>query len=118
AVTLLFGGCAIPLDPPPAGAPDGAGPPRQGGVLHEAGAEDPRGLDPARGYDTGSWALEQMLFNTLADYDAGTNIVPELPASWTTSADGRLVVFTLRRDVHFSTGRPFAASDIKYSIER
>ena len=118
SAVVFLAGCAIPLDPPPAGSPDGGGPPRQGGVLHEAAAEDPHTLDPARGYDTGSWALEQMLFNTLVDYDEGTNIVPELAASWTIGSDGRLVTFSLRPGVHFSSGRPLVASDVKYSIER
>jgi oligopeptide transport system substrate-binding protein len=118
AVSLLAAACAVPLDPPPAGDPDGGGPPKQGGVLHVSAGEDPRTLDPARGYDTESWSFEQMLFNTLVDYDAGTNIVPELATSWTMSADGRVVSFTLRRDVQFSTGRPFTAADVKYSLER
>src|SRR5207247_584465 len=61
---------------------------------------------------------EQMLFNTLVDYDAGTNIVPELAESWTLSPDGRHVSFTLRHDVVFSTGRPMTAADVKYSLER
>src|SRR5439155_1524022 len=119
---LLPGGlataCAVPLDPPPSGAPDGDEPPRAGGVLREASSEDPRYLDPAKGYDTVSWGLEQMLFNTLVAYDAGTTIVPELAESWTLSPDGRHVSFALRHDVVFSTGRPMTAADVKYSLER
>jgi len=118
AALVLLAACAVPLDPPPAGEPDGGGPPRAGGVLRGASPEDPRTLDPARGYDTVSWAIEQMLFNTLVDYDAGTTIVPELAESWTMSDDGRLVTFTLRHDVRFSTRRAFTAADVKYSMER
>ena len=115
---VLAATCAVPLDPPPSGPPDGDEPPRRGGVLHEASPEDPRYLDPAKGYDTVSWGLEQMLFNTLVDYDAGTTIVPELAESWALSPDGRNVSFTLRGDVLFSTGRPMIAADVKYSLER
>ncbi len=119
AASVLAAACAVPLDPPPGGGPaEGGGPPRQGGVLHEAAGEDPRTLDPAKGYDTASWAYEQMLFNTLVGYDAGTNVVPELAASWTIGADGRLFTFTLRPDVSFSSGRAFTAADVKYSLER
>jgi len=117
-MVVVTAACAIPLDPPPSGPADGGGPPRQGGVLHLAVPEDPRWLDPARGYDTESWSFEQMIFNTLVTYDEGTAIVPDLAASWTTSPDGRSVTFTLRHDVHFSSGRPFTAADVKYSIER
>ena len=118
AASLLAAACAVPLDPPPSGPPDGDGPPRPGGVLRLGSPEDPRTLDPARGYDTVSWSFEQMLFNTLVNYDTGTNIVPELAASWTMSPDGHLVSFTLRPDVRFTTGRPFTAADVKYSLER
>jgi ABC-type transport system substrate-binding protein len=118
AMSALAAACAVPLDPPPAGPPDGGGPPRQGGVLQLAASEDPRYLDPAKGYDTGSWSFEQMLFNTLVDYDEGTNIVPELAEAWTMSDDGRHFGFLLRRDVVFSTGRPLTAADVKYSLER
>jgi peptide/nickel transport system substrate-binding protein/oligopeptide transport system substrate-binding protein len=87
-------------------------------VLRLASADDIRTLDPAVGYDTGSWAFEQMIFNTLVDYDEGTSIVPELSESWTVSPDGRHVAFQLRHDVRFSTGRPFTAADVKCSLER
>ncbi len=110
--------CAVPLDPPPSGPASGPEPAHPGGVLRLADAEDPRTLDPARGYDVVSWSFEQMLFNTLVDYDSGTNIVPELATSWTTSPDGRHLSFPLRRDVVFSTGRPFTAADVKFSLER
>ncbi len=118
ALGVLATACAVPLDPPPSGAPDGDEPPRAGGVLREAVPEDPRYLDPAKGYDTTSWGLEQMIFNTLVGYDAGTTIVPELAESWTLSPDGRHVSFALRHDVVFSTGRPMTAADVKYSLER
>jgi peptide/nickel transport system substrate-binding protein len=118
AVGVLAAGCAVPLDPPPSGPPAGDEPPRPGGVLRLADAEDPRYLDPARGYDVVSWSFEQMLFNMLVNYDRGTRIVPELAESWTMSPDGRHLSFNLRQDVVFSTGRPFTAADVKYSLER
>src|SRR5205814_5225322 len=118
AVGALAAACAVPLDPPPSGPPSGGEPPHAGGVLRLADAEDPRYLDPARGYDVVSWSFEQMLFNTLVDYDSGTNLVPVLATSWTTSPDGRHLSFPLRRDVVFSTGRPFNAADVKFSLER
>jgi len=118
ALGALAAACAVPLDPPPSGAPAGDEPPRSGGVLRLGDAEDPRYLDPARGYDVVSWSFEQMLFNTLVEYDQGTNIVPGLAETWTTSPDGRHFGFRLRHDVVFSTGRPFTAADVKFSLER
>ncbi len=118
AVLVLLTACAVPLEPPPEGPADGNEPPRPGGVLRLAASDDVRTLDPAIGYDVVSWSFEQMLYNTLVDYDAGTTIVPELAARWSTSADGRRWTFELRPDVRFASGRPFAAADVKYSLER
>ena len=118
ACLVLAAACVVPLDPPPPGPADGGDPPRQGGVLRLAAAEDPRTLDPAIGYDVVSWSFEQMLFNTLVDYDAGTTIVPELAESWEARADGRQYTFRLRHDVRFSSGRPFTSADVRYSLER
>ncbi|TMA38718.1 MAG: ABC transporter substrate-binding protein [Deltaproteobacteria bacterium] len=119
AACVLLAACAVPLDPPPSGPP--ARPdevPRPGGTLRLGAAEDVHTLDPAIGYDTGSWAFEQMLFNTLVDYDEGTTIVPELAESWEVSPDGLHFAFTLRSGVRFSSGRALAAADVKYSLER
>jgi oligopeptide transport system substrate-binding protein len=118
ALLCLAAACAVPLDPPPAGPADGGGPPRRGGVLRLGAADDPHTLDPARGYDTASWSFELMLFDTLVAYDAGTNLVPALAASWEQSPDGRHYTFRLRPDVRFSTGRPLVAADVKFSLER
>ena len=119
AACVLMAACAVPLDPPPPGPPARADEvPRPGGTLRLSAAEDVHTLDPAIGYDTGSWAFEQMLFNTLVDYDEGTTIVPELAESWEVSPDGRRFAFTLRHEVRFSSGRALAAADVKYSLER
>lgn len=109
--------CALPLDPPPAGPAEG-GEARQGGMLRLASSSDVNTLDPALGYDEVSWLFEQMQFDTLVDYDDGTQIVPELAESWTTSADGLRWEFRIRVDVRFSTGRPMTAADVAYSLQR
>jgi oligopeptide transport system substrate-binding protein len=118
ACLLVVAACGVPLDPPPAGRATDDAPPRAGGTLRLAAAEDVHTLDPAVGYDTGSWAFEQMLFNMLVNYDDGTTIVPELARAWTVDPDGRHVRFTLRTDVHFSSGKAFSADDVRYSLER
>jgi ABC-type transport system substrate-binding protein len=115
---LVAVACAVPLDPPPPGDPEGSGPPRPGGTLRLASEDDVATLDPAQGYDVVSWSFEQMLYSTLVDYDEGTAIVPELAERWEVSPDGRRFAFHLRRDVRFASGRPFSAGDVKYSLER
>jgi peptide/nickel transport system substrate-binding protein len=86
--------------------------------LRLADQDDIPTLDPARGYDTTSWQFEEMLFNTLVDYDADGHLVPELAGSWDVSADQLTYTFHLRSGPRFTNGRPVAAADLRYSIER
>lgn len=86
--------------------------------LRLADQDDIPTLDPARGYDTASWQFEEMLFNTLVDYDADGALVPELATDWEVSADQLTYIFHLRRGVRFTNGRALRAADVRYSIER
>jgi peptide/nickel transport system substrate-binding protein len=88
-------------------------------VFHLATRDDIPTLDPVAGYDTASWAFEQMLFDTLVRYsDAGVNLVPDAATRWESSADARTFTFHLRSDIRFSNGRTVTGSDFKYEIER
>lgn len=118
ACALALTACALPLDPPPSGPVNNATKERQGGILQLSASDDVRTLDPAIGYDVVSWSFEQMIFNTLVDYDEGTDIVPELAESWEAGDDDTRFMLHLRRDVRFSTGRPFDSSDVSYSLKR
>jgi ABC-type transport system substrate-binding protein len=111
AATLVVGGCrseapAVPL--PPAAR-----------VLHLAIQDDIPTLDPAAGYDTASWAFEQMIFDTLVRYsDGGVSLIPDVATDWQSSPDARLFTFHLRHDVRFTNGRRVTAADFRYEIER
>ena len=63
-----------------------------------------------------------MLYSRLAYWDATMmDPVPELAESWTITEDadgGMTVVFKLREDVTFHTGRPFTAEDMVFSWDR
>jgi ABC-type transport system substrate-binding protein len=86
--------------------------------LRLADQDDLPTLDPARGYDTASWQFEEMLFNTLLDYDDEAKLVPELALHWEISDDHLIYTFQLRDDVHFTNGRALVADDVRYAIER
>jgi ABC-type oligopeptide transport system substrate-binding subunit len=75
-------------------------------------------LDPALGYDTYSVAVIHGIAAGLVDYDAGTELRPELAESWSVSDDRRRYAFTLRSGFAFANGRPVTARDFKYSLER
>ena len=88
-------------------------------VLHLASRDDVPTLDPVAGYDTASWAFEQMLFDTLVRYsDSGVDLVPDAAVRWESSADARTYTFHLRNDIRFSNGRGVVSADFKYEIER
>jgi peptide/nickel transport system substrate-binding protein len=54
----------------------------------------------------------------LLAYDPYTlEYVPLLAESWTTSEDGLLVTFKLRRNVRFSDGTPMTADDVVFTFE-
>ena len=88
-------------------------------VLHLATRDDIPTLDPAAGYDTASWAFEQMLYDTLVRYsDSGVDLVPDAAIRWESSADARTFTFHLRPDLRFSNGRAATSADFKFEIER
>jgi ABC-type transport system substrate-binding protein len=88
-------------------------------VLHLASRDDVPTLDPVAGYDTASWAFEQMLYDTLVRYsDSGTDLVPDAAIRWESSADARTFTFHLRPDIRFSNGRAVTSADFKFEIER
>lgn len=89
-----------------------------GQYLRLADQDDVPTLDPARGYDTASWQFEELLFNTLVDYDDDGQLIPELATDWQTAADSLTYTFHLRADVRFTNGRPLVAADVRYAIER
>lgn len=107
---LVFSGCSSDLP-----ASQDATPP---GYLRLAESDDVPTLDPARGYDVASWQFEDMLFQTLLDYDEQGELVAEAAAEWHVSPDGRVYRFRLRPDLRFSNGRQVVAADFAYAIER
>jgi len=86
--------------------------------LRFADKDDIPTLDPARGYDTASWQMEELLFNTLVDYDNDGAVVPELASDWEISSDRLVYTFHLRHDARFTNGRALTAADVRYGIER
>jgi ABC-type transport system substrate-binding protein len=88
-------------------------------VLHLATRDDIPTLDPVAGYDTASWAFEQMLFETLVRYsDSGVDLMPDAATRWESSSDARTFTFHLRDDMRFSNGRAVTSADFKFEIER
>src|SRR5262245_59618891 len=79
----------------------------------------PTFFDPAEATGT---ALPLMVHYAMHDAlvrpMAGTPMGASLAQSWTTSPDGRVVEFALRKGVVFHDGSPMTAEDVKFSFER
>ncbi len=82
---------------------------------------DPSSLDPGtnKAEPIGSEIILNV-FDTLVAWapPAFQQIEGRLATSWTVSADGRVVAFTLRPDVRFQDGTPCDAAAVRFSIER
>ena len=92
--------------------------PRWGGTLRVPNQDDFRTLDPAIGYDEVTSFGIHSLFNTLVNYDASLNIVPELAERFELSPDGLVYTFWLHHGVLFHNGREMTAVDVSYALHR
>ncbi|WP_439572075.1 ABC transporter substrate-binding protein [Phreatobacter sp.] len=79
---------------------------------------DPGHLNPAISTAGPLHAVAASLFNGLVALDPDGNPVPELAESWAFSNDGTTVTFRLRAGVEWHDGRPFTASDVRFTFEQ
>ena len=91
--------------------------PREGGTFRVKGHYTPfnQSLDPA---GPAHYFLTEQLFDGLVKFDARLNPTPALAEYWTIADGGTRITFRLRRGVRFHNGRPLAADDVKFSLER
>ena len=92
--------------------------PRPGGTRISAKTTEAPSLEPVLEQALGRIRLDPIFYNRLVEWSADGKLVPSLAESWTTSADGKIWTFKLRRGVKFHNGREFVADDAKYSYER
>src|SRR5687767_5243114 len=84
-----------------------AGGPKKGGYVVVTSPE-PRTLNPI--YSAAFNAAEPLIFEGLVGLDSRTEPVPVLAEKWERSADGKLLTFTLRKDVSWHDGKPFSSA--------
>ncbi len=75
-------------------------------------------LDPAQATDIYSAQAINTLYTGLVELNDKLEVVPQMAASYTHSADGLTWTFTLRQDLTFSDGTPITSHDVVYSIDR
>jgi ABC-type transport system substrate-binding protein len=92
--------------------------PKRGGTLVVGMSQDLPGLDPHPSTSTITYQVLSLVYQGLVDFDRDLKIKPVLAESWTTSADGKVWTFKLRKGVKFHNGRPLTAADVKFSLDR
>jgi peptide/nickel transport system substrate-binding protein/oligopeptide transport system substrate-binding protein len=92
--------------------------PPTGGIYRRPLGNDPASLDPAQITDYYAVAVANQIFDSLVEFDAHLNVVPALAQSWSSSRDGIVWTFNLRKAVQFHNSREMTAEDVVYSLSR
>jgi peptide/nickel transport system substrate-binding protein len=77
------------------------------------GGEPDEGFDPCTGWGHYGSPLFQ---STLLEFDRDMNIVNDLAAGYSVSADGLVWTFRIREDARFTDGQPVRASDVAFTF--
>jgi peptide/nickel transport system substrate-binding protein len=94
-------------------------PPHQ---LRLADTSDPSSLNPLLAHDQDTIGYDLLFVQTLVGLDAHNRLVPVLVtrvpsrANGDVSADGRTIVYRLRRGVRFADGQPLTAADVAFTF--
>lgn len=84
-----------------------------------AKAKDAVTLDPGDITESESSGVSQNIFETLVRYkDESTEVEPALAESWSTTPDGLVWTFNLRKGVKFHDGTDFNAEAVKFNYDR
>ena len=76
-------------------------------VLHLGNKDEPADLDPQINTAISTGTILQALFQGLLEYsNDGKTLQPGVADHWEVSQDGLKLVFHLREDARWSTGRP------------
>jgi peptide/nickel transport system substrate-binding protein len=92
--------------------------PAHGGTLTEGVVGSPRYLNPLLALSDSDRDLVALTYAGLMGHASNGTIVPVLAESYTTSSDGTIYTFILRKDAQFSDGTPITADDVVYTIQK
>jgi len=87
-------------------------------VYNRGNSADPESLDPHKTSTVYEAHILRDLFEGLVMQDQKAEIIPGAAESWTTSPDGTVYTFRLRKDAVWSNGDPVTADDFVYSFRR
>ncbi len=89
--------------------------PEQGGRLVEAVIGEPSNLIPPLASDSASHEVADYIYVAPLKYDKNINLVPQAAEKFEVLEEGRLLRFTLRRDIRWTDGKPLTAHDVEFT---
>lgn len=89
--------------------------PEQGGRLIEAVIGEPSNLIPPLASDSASHEVADHIYVAPLKYDKNINLVPQAAEKFEVLEGGRLLRFTLRRDIRWTDGQPLTARDVEFT---
>jgi peptide/nickel transport system substrate-binding protein len=98
-----------------------SGSPANGAAIVFNISEDPHSLDPILAQNDDEHQVARLMFDLLLDVDDQGRLIPALATAVPTranggvSADGRTIVYRLRRGVVWQDGAPFTSRDIRFT---
>lgn len=120
ASAALISGCAAAAGGGASGTATSAsaGQSSSGATVVIGTSATPATLDPEIASDVQTDFTDAAMYDTLVNYNASGQIVPELATSWSYNADATEVTLTLRSGVKFHSGDPFTAADVVFTLDR
>jgi len=82
--------------------------------------DDVMTLDPAESFEFSTGEILGNSYQTLVQFNLKnvSEILGVIAKSWVVSPDGKIITFTLRPGLKFSSGNPITAADVVYSLMR
>ena len=63
-----------------------------------------------------NWPLRELWYDAPVEWTGTTNVEPGLAESWSTSEDGKVWTFKIRKGVTFTDGTPCTAKEVAWSL--
>jgi peptide/nickel transport system substrate-binding protein len=92
--------------------------PAYGDAIVEATGGDARTLIPILASDSASGQICGLVFNGLVKYDKDLNLVGDLAERWEVQENGLVIIFHLRKGVHWHDGALFTAADVQFTYRK
>lgn len=91
--------------------------PERGGRLIEATIGEPSNLIPPLATDASSHEVADLIYVSPLKYDKDINLVPYAAETYEVLEGGRLLRFTLKKDIRWTDGAPLTARDVEFTYK-